>query len=90
MKSTVSPKPAEIERQWFVIGGAGVFVGVLVAVGVNVGEGVRVGVFVGVGTAGSNTRTSTRWIHSSPSLTPFSLRESSLKSIPSARPLVKP
>ena len=27
MKSTVSPKPAEIERQWFVIDGAGVPVG---------------------------------------------------------------
>ena len=27
MKSTVSPKPAEIERQWFVVDGAGVPVG---------------------------------------------------------------
>ena len=45
----------------------------------KVGDGVRVGVLTGVGAEGSNTRTSTRWIHSSPSLTLFSLREFDLE-----------
>lgn len=67
----------------------GVAVGVLVAVGVAVGVAVRVGVGVLVGTAGSYWRTSTKWIHSLPSLTPSLLRESMAKSVLPGKPSAK-